>query len=204
MEMVTEREVDDLVLQSVVNVCQTSLVGCQSEFVMQHVIMDALLPIPGIAIETGTQGFNGQSRKEIKIVNGRSMMFGVQRKLPKGFSLDFMMVKPFEYTLELKTRSDFGSGDACGAEAIFEDLKRVIMGQVTGFVLAADVTIYKGLSTNLQPNRQRTYETFNYFPPIVTVGSGEHKFNGLVNRWIAIEAPTKTIRIVSLIKREKA
>lgn len=198
------KEIDGIVLEAVSRVCANTFVGCQSEFVMQHVIMESLLKIPGVAIETGTQGTSGRRRKEIMISGVRPVIFGVKRTLPKGMSLDFMMVKPFEYKLELKTRSEFGSCDTATAQTIAEDIGRVLLGQVDGFLLAIDASIYRALSTNMQPGRTRSYDIFNYFPEILNVGSGQHEFNGITNNWICVEAPTKTNRIVTLLKKVQA
>lgn len=194
-------ELESALIQGVAQFCCSSLVGVQSEFVLQHVLMEAALQFPQVTLETGTQGMNGMSRKEIRLVgNKRPMAVGVQRKLPKGMSLDFMIAKPFPYTMELKARSEFSSQDAAGAAEIWEDIKRVLIGDVNAFMITSDYSIYRLLSHNAQPNRARKYEIHDYFPQVAKAGQFVHECNNLVNITTSVIAPTGMLRVINFFK----
>lgn len=191
------------IVQDLERFASASVVGFQSEFVVQHCVMETALRHPAIAIEVGTQGSYGGNRKEIKLAGNRPIIFNKPRTLPKGMSIDFMVCKPFEYTMEIKARSEFGSCDAAAQMSIADDIGRVLLQQVTAFVLVSDESIYRLISTNAQPNRIRKAEVDQYFDRISIPGKGERIFNGIRNRWSAVKAPGGNLRIICLMTRVK-
>jgi hypothetical protein len=196
-------KIEKMAIQSVAELCERTIVGCQSEFVAQHCIMEAVLQqLPDARLEVGATNGSGLTRKQIKIVRKMLDCVPVRRTLDKGSSLDLMIVSPIEYKMEIKARSMFSSSDNVATQSIARDIERVMTNRVDGFLLVSDSKIYNQLASSAigGRGRPRAENVDLYYPLIAGAGSGVYKQDGLTNTWVAVNTPILNIfRVVSLL-----
>lgn len=195
---------EDIIINAVADVCKGSVIGCQSEFVAQHAIMERLIKLDGFRLEVGTSKGGAKVRKQVYLEQGRVKTMDVRRLDEKRTSIDLMVTHPFEYRMELKARSTVSSSDGTAPAGIMEDIERVLNEYVDSFLLVADKSIYDMLaSCAINRGRPRTHMVELYYPQVSNMGDSIYKHNGLVNRVLVLQSPSVgQMRVISLMKRE--
>jgi hypothetical protein len=197
--------------EAIAECCRTRLLGNTSEHTLKAAAIEALLR-DGFAVMEGTS-VSGMG-KVIRLQDGVLTTEPVPRESArslvdpaKGTSPDIRVWEPAKLVFELQARSNYGSQDATNTPPVLDDLRRVSLGQVDAFILAADVQIYDAMRGIKGSNKGRPLKAPGLlealFPPSEQLeedgyGMSDGSFDGALLALFArrVISPSGTPRIV--------